>query len=144
MNLPSGSCIARFRCVCKLWNNRLSYPGSIYNVLFTPNINLTGDSEIAQILIKGAEVGVDAASAAASNLSVGSFLREGLNGYWDLAKDEDESRKSVEEAIFAMMENCQRNDTSACDLRTLDFNAEREYRMFPGAGWRSGLKSFRN
>ncbi|CAI0399018.1 unnamed protein product [Linum tenue] len=59
MNLPSGSCIARFRCVCKLWNNRLSYPGSIYNVLFTPNINLTGDSEIAQILIKGAEVGVD-------------------------------------------------------------------------------------
>ncbi|CAL1414145.1 unnamed protein product [Linum trigynum] len=77
-------------------------------------------------------IAVDAASAAASNLSVGSFLREGLNGYWDLAKDEDESRKSVEEAIFAMMENCQRNDTSACDLRTLDFNAEREYRMFPG------------
>ncbi|CAN1340636.1 Probable polyamine oxidase 5 [Linum perenne] len=73
-----------------------------------------------------------------SKRSVGSFLREGLNRYWNSAKKEDDggvgkfSRKSIEEAIFAMLENCQRNDTSACDLGTLDFNAESEYRMFPG------------
>ncbi|CAN0838941.1 Probable polyamine oxidase 5 [Linum grandiflorum] len=73
--------------------------------------------------------------------SVGSFLREGLNRYWNSLENQDEvvllgegrfSKRSMEEAIFAMLENCQRNDTSASDLETLDFNAESEYRMFPG------------
>ncbi|XP_044464486.1 probable polyamine oxidase 5 [Mangifera indica] len=73
-----------------------------------------------------------------SELSVGSFLRQGLNSYWDSVKDQEEvkgdgswSRKLLEEAVFAMHENTQRTYTSAGDLFTLDFNAEREYQMFP-------------
>lgn len=77
------------------------------------------------------------------NLSVGSFLRRGLDAYLNSRKDhhqqQDEvklfgnwSRKSLEEAIFAMHENTQRTYTSAGDLYTLDYNAESEYRMFPG------------
>ncbi|KDP33833.1 hypothetical protein JCGZ_07404 [Jatropha curcas] len=75
----------------------------------------------------------------ANNPSVGSFLKQGLNAYWDFVKDEEEikgygnwSRKLLEEAIFAMHENVQRTYTSAGDLLTLDFNAESEYKMFPG------------
>ncbi|XP_031261050.1 probable polyamine oxidase 5 [Pistacia vera] len=71
-------------------------------------------------------------------LSVGSFLRQGLKSYWDAVKDEEEfkgyntwSKKLLEEAIFAMHENTQRTYTSAGDLFTLDFNAESEYQMFP-------------
>ncbi|KAK3210499.1 hypothetical protein Dsin_015205 [Dipteronia sinensis] len=74
-------------------------------------------------------------------LSVGSFLSQGLNAYWDSMKDDQEelklkgygtwSRKLLEEAIFAMHENTQRTYTSAGDLLTLDFNAESEYQMFP-------------
>lgn len=72
-------------------------------------------------------------------LSVGSFLRQGLDAYWDSVKDQQQikgygnwSRKLLEEAIFAMHENIQRTYTSAGDLLTLDFDAESEYRMFPG------------
>lgn len=72
-------------------------------------------------------------------LSVGSFLRQALNVYWDSVKEQDQiegcgnwSRKLIEEAIFAMHENIQRTYTSAGDLLTLDFDAESEYRMFPG------------
>ncbi|KAI3443638.1 hypothetical protein Pfo_000303 [Paulownia fortunei] len=72
-------------------------------------------------------------------LSVGSFLRQGLEAYWGLTKDQkgikrvwNWSRKSLEEAIFAMHESTQRTFTSADDLRTLDYNAESEYIMFPG------------
>ncbi|KAK8550310.1 hypothetical protein V6N12_039026 [Hibiscus sabdariffa] len=73
------------------------------------------------------------------NPSVGAFLRQGLDAYWDSCKDRGElsgygkwSRKLLEEAIFAMHENTQRTYTAAGDLFSLDFEAEREYRMFPG------------
>ncbi|XP_059318478.1 probable polyamine oxidase 5 [Lycium ferocissimum] len=72
-------------------------------------------------------------------LSVGSFLRKGLHAYWGSMKEQEEiqgfdkwTRKLLEEGIFAMLENTQRTYTSAGDLETLDFNAESEYRMFPG------------
>ncbi|KAL7095958.1 hypothetical protein ACP275_10G055200 [Erythranthe tilingii] len=75
------------------------------------------------------------------NLSVGSFLRRGLEAYWGVSKDQkgvegvgNWSRKSIEEAIFAMHENIQRGYSSADDLTVLDYNAEREYAnaVFPG------------
>ncbi|KAK3003037.1 hypothetical protein RJ639_018793 [Escallonia herrerae] len=75
-------------------------------------------------------------------LSLGSFLREGLDAYWESMKEKEEekwggkgkswSRKLLEEAIFAMHENTQRTYTSAGDLLSLDYNAESEYVMFPG------------
>lgn len=73
------------------------------------------------------------------NISVGSFLRQGLNMYWDLIKMKEEdvngygnwTRRLLEEAIFGMHENTQRTYTSAGDLHTLDFAAESEYQMFP-------------
>ncbi|KAJ8531984.1 hypothetical protein K7X08_011907 [Anisodus acutangulus] len=71
--------------------------------------------------------------------SLGSFLRRGLDAYWDSVKDDiedielDKRRKiSLEQGVFAMFENIQRTYTSAGDLEMLDFNAEKEYRMFPG------------
>lgn len=77
-----------------------------------------------------------------SNLSLGSFLRNGLDAYWASNSIDDDGkemqgfdgwcRKSLEDAIFAMFENTQRTYTSAGDLGSLDFAAEREYRMFPG------------
>ncbi|GMI81295.1 polyamine oxidase 5 [Hibiscus trionum] len=80
-----------------------------------------------------------AGSGGFGNQSVGAFLRQGLDAYWDSCKDHEElsgygkwSRKLLEEAIFAMHENTQRTYTSAGDLFNLDFEAEREYRMFPG------------
>ncbi|KAK7303956.1 hypothetical protein RJT34_14902 [Clitoria ternatea] len=88
-----------------------------------------------------------ASTAAASNnnknnlVSVGSFLRQGLDAYWLSRKEEEHgevkgygnwSRKLLEEAIFAMHENTQRTYTSAGDLLSLDYGAESEYRMFPG------------
>ncbi|KAK6151944.1 hypothetical protein DH2020_014579 [Rehmannia glutinosa] len=73
------------------------------------------------------------------NLSVGSFLRQGLQAYCALEKDENGvvevgnwSKKSLQQAIFAMYESIQRTFTSADDLCSLDYNAEREYVMFPG------------
>ncbi|KAK7388193.1 hypothetical protein VNO78_23002 [Psophocarpus tetragonolobus] len=73
------------------------------------------------------------------NLSIGSFLRRGLDAYWGSTKAEEElegfgkwSSKSLDEAIFAMHENTQRTNTSAADLFNLDFSAESEYQMFPG------------
>ncbi|CAM8890260.1 unnamed protein product [Rhodiola kirilowii] len=73
-------------------------------------------------------------------ISVGSFLKNGLEDYWEhVGGDADEvkgyenwSRKMIDEAIFAMHENTQRTYTSAGDLFTLDFCAESEYQMFPG------------
>lgn len=71
-------------------------------------------------------------------LSIGAFLRKGLQSFWDSLEGQEElkgygnwSRKSLQEAIFAIQENIQRTYTSAGDLMTLDFNAESEYRMFP-------------
>ncbi|XP_048334425.1 probable polyamine oxidase 5 [Ziziphus jujuba] len=76
----------------------------------------------------------------ARNLSVGSFLRQGLDAYWASRKNQDEeligygnwTRKSLEEAVFAMHESTQRTYTSAGDLQALDYSAESEYVMFPG------------
>ncbi|XP_019192409.1 PREDICTED: probable polyamine oxidase 5 [Ipomoea nil] len=79
-------------------------------------------------------------SGGTGSLSVGSFLRKGLDEYWESMKEREEvegfggfwCRKSLEEAIFAMFENTQRTYTSAGELQTLDYGAESEYRMFPG------------
>ncbi|KAI3701403.1 hypothetical protein L6452_26443 [Arctium lappa] len=76
-------------------------------------------------------------------MSVGSFLRKGLEGYWELEsrKEREEvngngngnwNRKLLEEAVFAMQENTQRTYTAANDLFNLDYNAESEYIMCPG------------
>ncbi|KAE9608121.1 hypothetical protein Lal_00003468 [Lupinus albus] len=74
-----------------------------------------------------------------NNLSVGSFLRQGLDAYFGSVKEEEEvkgygnwSRKMLEEGVFAMHENTERTYTSAGDLLSLDYGAESEYRMFPG------------
>ncbi|MED6184138.1 hypothetical protein PIB30_044568 [Stylosanthes scabra] len=85
------------------------------------------------------------AKSGSGGLSVGSFLREGLDAYLDSVMkkghddDDDEvkgyygnwTRKLLEEAIFAMHENTQRTYTSAGDLMNLDYRAESEYIMFP-------------
>ncbi|KAK4415676.1 putative polyamine oxidase 5 [Sesamum alatum] len=73
------------------------------------------------------------------NLSVGSFLRHGLEAHWSLVKDQKPvdgvgnwSRKSLEEAVFAMHETTHRAYSAVDDLWTLDYNAQSEYEMFPG------------
>ncbi|XP_027332285.1 probable polyamine oxidase 5 [Abrus precatorius] len=73
------------------------------------------------------------------NLSIGYFLRQGLDAYLGSVKEHEEvkgcgnwSRKLLQEAIFAMHENTQRTYTSAGDLLSLDYGAESEYIMFPG------------
>ncbi|KAL0308496.1 UNVERIFIED_CONTAM: putative polyamine oxidase 5 [Sesamum radiatum] len=65
------------------------------------------------------------------NLSVGSFLREGLEAYWGFVKDQKPvdgvgnwSRKSLEEAVFAMRERAYKAYSAVDDLGTLDYNAE--------------------
>ncbi|EEF48065.1 probable polyamine oxidase 5 [Ricinus communis] len=75
----------------------------------------------------------------AGKRSIGSFLRQGLDAYWDSVKDQEQikgyctwSRKLLEEAMFTVHENIQRTYTSAGDLLTLDFDAESEYQMFSG------------
>ncbi|XP_009795930.1 putative polyamine oxidase 5 isoform X1 [Nicotiana tabacum] len=89
------------------------------------------------------EDGVSNEIAKSNNgLSLGSFLRKGLDAYWESVKGDREdievqgidkwSKRSLEEGIFAMFENIQRTYTSAGDLQMLDFSAEKEYRMFPG------------
>lgn len=72
--------------------------------------------------------------------SVGSFLQKGLELFWESMEAEQEevkgygnwSKKLLQEAIFAIHENIQRTYTSAGDLLTLDYDAESEYRLFPG------------
>ncbi|KVH93969.1 probable polyamine oxidase 5 [Cynara cardunculus var. scolymus] len=74
-------------------------------------------------------------------MSVGSFLRKGLEAYWEVEsrKEREEvngcggwNRKLLQEAIFAMQENTQRTYTAANDLLNLDYKSESEYVMFPG------------
>ncbi|PSS20807.1 Polyamine oxidase [Actinidia chinensis var. chinensis] len=72
-------------------------------------------------------------------VSIGCFLRQGLDAYGCLMKCPKELKgygnwngKSLDEAIFAIHENTQRTYTAAGDLLTLDYKAESEYRMFPG------------
>lgn len=81
-------------------------------------------------------------SSSSSNggLSVGSFLRKGLDLYWASKEKEQEEvfgygnwkKKSLEEGVFQVYENTQRTYTSAGDLSTLDYVAESEYRMCSG------------
>ncbi|XP_057969242.1 probable polyamine oxidase 5 [Malania oleifera] len=85
------------------------------------------------------DINVDFHNFTCNKLSVGSFLKQGVNAYWDSLKDQEETkeygywrRRLLEEAVFAMYENTQRTYTSADDLLDLDFAAESEYRMFPG------------
>ncbi|ONH97781.1 hypothetical protein PRUPE_7G209800 [Prunus persica] len=99
-----------------------------------------GDVEYSKLGDKASEVCTS--NGGLGKLSVGSFLRQGLDAYWVSKKNQDEelklngygnwSRRLLEEAIFAMHENTQRTYTSAGDLFTLDYSAESEYRMFPG------------
>lgn len=75
--------------------------------------------------------------------SIGSFLKIGLQHYWDSKKQVSEeedvkicgnwSKKMLEEGVFGVSENTQRTYTGAGDLFNLDYAAESEYRMFPGA-----------
>ncbi|XP_055824944.1 probable polyamine oxidase 5 [Solanum dulcamara] len=68
------------------------------------------------------------------SMSIGSFLRKGLDAYWDSDIHELKGldKRSLEQGIFSMFENIQRTYTSANDLQMLDYSAEKEYRMFPG------------
>lgn len=73
------------------------------------------------------------------NLSVGSFLRKGLELYCSFKQGKEEpkgrgdwTRKLLEEAIFSIHENTQQTYTGAGDLLRLDYDAEKEYVMFPG------------
>ncbi|XP_068652208.1 probable polyamine oxidase 5 [Aristolochia californica] len=83
-----------------------------------------------------------AATTEVEDVSVGSFLRRGLNAYWASRTNSENadfcsngsnkwSRESLEKAIFAMHENTERTYTSAGDLFNLSFNAEREYELLP-------------
>ncbi|KAL1554968.1 spermine oxidase [Salvia divinorum] len=84
------------------------------------------------------------------DLSVGSFLRRGLAAYLELEKEKNAtsvgswSKRSLQQAVFAMHESIQRTYTSAHDLSSLDYNAEKDYVLFPGdeitvAGGYSGI-----
>ncbi|GMH13725.1 hypothetical protein Nepgr_015566 [Nepenthes gracilis] len=99
--------------------------------------------EIAQgkLVEDGLQNGDAAASKAGSRkLSVGAFLRQGLEAYWLTKKDQEEdckeggnwNERSLQEAIFSIHENTQRTYTGAGDLFDLDYEAESQYCMFPG------------
>ncbi|PON50469.1 FAD/NAD(P)-binding domain containing protein [Parasponia andersonii] len=70
-------------------------------------------------------------------VSVGSYLRQGLEFYWAFKERGEEglkgygnwTRKLLEDGVFRAYENTQRTYTSADDLLTLDYAAESEYRM---------------
>ncbi|GLJ44033.1 hypothetical protein SUGI_0918280 [Cryptomeria japonica] len=99
---------------------------------------------------KEAQMAREAVKRAARNedgeLSIGAFVRQGLECYW---AEQDEShynadgngngngnafwnQKLVEEGVFSIHENTERTYTSAGSLLDLDFEAEKEYREFPG------------
>ncbi|KAM1835980.1 hypothetical protein ACFX14_017970 [Malus domestica] len=124
--------------ISSLFKNLMDYAQGKQVFDESPERECNGDFEYSKL-------GDEASRICASNddvgkLSVGSFLRQGLDTYWVSKKNRDEqvsvytnwSRMLLQEAIFAMHENIQRTYTSAGDLLTLDYNAESEYRMFPG------------
>ncbi|KAL2501327.1 putative polyamine oxidase 5 [Forsythia ovata] len=94
----------------------------------------TCSKELFELLV------VEGGTRIGGRINTSEFCGQGLDAYWRLTKDEklavngvgNWSGKSLEEAIFAMHENTQRTYTSAGDLRTLDYDAESEYKMFPG------------
>ncbi|KAI4335300.1 hypothetical protein L6164_013961 [Bauhinia variegata] len=120
--------------ITKLFKNLMDYAQG----------KLTEDSERSQLYsyckLAAKASNVSTPNGGCGNSSVGYFLRQGLDAYWVSVKEKKEelkgygnwSRKLLEEAIFAMHESTQRTYTSAGDLFTLDYCAEREYQMFPG------------
>ncbi|KAJ4831116.1 putative polyamine oxidase 5 [Turnera subulata] len=103
-----------------------------------PSSDSTEELDFCKLAAKASKI-CTSNGGVGGKLSVGSFVRQGLEAYWDSVRDEEEiqgcgkwSRKLLEEAIFSIHENTQRTYTSAGDLSTLDFDAESEYRMFPG------------
>lgn len=94
------------------------------------------DDDDCRIAAKAVEI---SSSNGFRGQSIGDFLRRGLEAYWVLRGEGKSSldsgswsRRSLEEAIFAINENTERTYTSASDLSLLDFDAESEYRGFPG------------
>ncbi|GAV77683.1 Amino_oxidase domain-containing protein [Cephalotus follicularis] len=97
------------------------------------------DVDFYKIAIRASKICTSNGGGGYGKLSIGSFLRQGLDAYRDSLRGQEEhqgygiwTRKLLEEAIFEMHENTQRTYTSAGDLSNLDFAAESEYRMFPG------------
>ncbi|KAI4380363.1 hypothetical protein MLD38_006561 [Melastoma candidum] len=90
-------------------------------------------SGLREVAVEALEV-CKGESGGMRNLSIGSFLRKGLEIYWerDGCGKKNGWRNLDEEAVFAMHENTQRVYTSADDLSTLDFSAESEYVMCSG------------
>lgn len=123
--------------ISSLFKNLMDYAQGKKVFDESPEADSNGDVEYMKL---GDEAsGVCASNGSHGKLSVGSFLRKGLDAYWVSKKSQEQlnghgewSRELLEEAIFAMHENTQRTYTSAGDLFTLDYNAESEYRMFPG------------
>lgn len=72
--------------------------------------------------------------------SVGSFLRRGLEEFLASVKNVDRevkmygdwSEEMLIEAVFRKYENMLRSYYSADDLNSIDFEAEKEFTMFPG------------
>ncbi|XP_047173815.1 probable polyamine oxidase 5 [Vigna umbellata] len=118
--------------ITKLFNNLMEYSQGKLNEA-TAKGELESYHKLAALAAK-----VASNRSGNNNLSIGSFLRQGLETY-QISKEQEEvkgcgewSRKLLEEGIFGMHENNQRTYTSADDLLTLDYSAESEYRMFPG------------
>lgn len=120
--------------VTKLFNTLMEYSQG--------KQKLTAKSEFDRYYSLAAKAS-NMSKGASGNPSIGSFLRKGLEVYWDNAsvKEKEDiqlngfgnwSRKSLEQAVFEMHENNQRTYTSAGDLKSLDYEAESEYIMFPG------------
>eukprot|EP01018_Ginkgo_biloba_P004246 Gb_02605 [translate_table: standard] len=88
--------------------------------------------------------------------SIGAFVRRGLESFWAQQQQEEDhhlplspqysnavingngnascswNRMQLEEGVFSLHENTERTYTSAGALFDLDFEAEKEYREFPG------------
>ncbi|XP_016453896.1 putative polyamine oxidase 5 [Nicotiana tabacum] len=99
----------------------------------------SGEGNFQDEVCKEIVESINLENGSTKNLSTGSFLRKGLEFYWNLKKDQENvevfdkwSRKSLEEGVFAMFENIHRHYSSAGDLGTLDFNGESQYCNFPG------------
>ncbi|KAK9142338.1 hypothetical protein Syun_011738 [Stephania yunnanensis] len=83
-------------------------------------------------------IAAEVSSGSFRPISIGSYLRHGLEDYWSRGNEGEEldwngrwSWRSLEEAIFRMHDNNERTHTGAGDLFSLDFNAEHEYQELP-------------
>ncbi|KAM5547396.1 putative polyamine oxidase 5 [Rosa sericea] len=123
--------------ITTLFKNLMDYAQG--KKVFEESDEQDGNGDVKYMKLGDEASGVCCGNGGAGKLSVGSFLRKGLDAYWVSKKRKEEvngcgewGRESLEEAVFAMHESTQRTYTSAGDLLTLDYNAESEYRMFPG------------